>query len=188
MAQIADKLDLSQSTVRYHLKRLEIPSRSISAAITGLNLLKGKKPFVLKGNLSAWERQLKVAGTMLYWGEGAKTGGTVKFTNSDHEMIRIFLVFLRHVCGIHEPRLKAIVHAYEDQDRVQLEKFWSATTGIPRGRFYTTYVHVGRPGSYKKKSIYGTLALNYSDKLLLDTILGWIKDYTEGLNRQRLPE
>ena len=114
---------------------------------------------------------------MLYWGEGAKTGGTVKFANSDPLMIKVFLRFLREVCGIVENRLKVLIHMYPDHDEKFLKKFWSTTCKIPYSRFYRSFIHAGLKGTYKNKSHYGTLSVNYSDKKLLLQILLWGRKY-----------
>lgn len=176
--QISQKLNIPVSTINYHLSKSNIEKRSISEAITAINTTKfGKKSFVLRENLSQNEEELKIAGIMLYWGEGAKSGSTVKFTNSDPFMIQVFLNFLRKICGIHEERLKAILHLYPDQNKFSLLKYWSKTTKIPLERFYKTNIHKGKIGTYKTKSSYGTICINYSDKRLLQSILTWIEQF-----------
>lgn len=176
--QIAESLKLSNSVVHYWLKKQDIKKRTISEAITNINITKfNKKPFSLKDNFSKIDSELKIAGTMLYWGEGAKTGSTVKFANSDPEMIVLFLNFLRKICGISEKRLRVLIHMYPDHDEKKLKNFWSKTTGVSLSRFYKSYIHQGRVGTYKTKSKYGTLAVNYSDKRLLKILLEWIEQY-----------
>jgi len=181
--QIAERLEVSDSSVRYWLKKRNIKKRSISEAITNLYLTKfGKKPFQLKKSISGYDNELKISGVMLYWGEGAKTGGTIKFVNSDPKMIKLFLNFLRKICGIHEERLKALIHMYPDHNENGLKEFWSHLTNIPLERFYKSHIHKGRAGTYKNKSQYGTIAINYSDKKLLDTLLLWMKQYCKRLS------
>ena len=177
MMQIAERLDLSVSGIKYYLDKLGIKRRSISDAVTNIYRTKfKKKPFLLKRNLSQKDKELKIAGIMLYWGEGAKSGNVVKFTNSDPEMIKLFLKFMRNICGISESRLKALVHLYTDQDHDFVEKYWSSITKIPREHFYKSYIHPGKIGTYKNKSPLGTFVLNYSDKRLLRLILSWIQE------------
>lgn len=178
MAQIADKLKLSPSTIRYWLDKNGVKRRSVSEAIDKWYLTKfNKKPFRLKTHLSANDKNLKTAGIMLYWGEGGKSGNVVKFTNSDPAMIRVFLKFLRDICGIDENRLKALLHIYPDLNEKELLPLWMEKTRIPKERFYKTYLHEGKPGTYKNKSKYGTLTINYPDKRLLEIILEWIDYY-----------
>jgi transposase-like protein len=178
MTQIAQQLSCSVSVVRYWLGKNNIDRRSISEAINNLYATKFHKvPFQLKKSLSADDEALKIAGVMLYWGEGAKTGNAVKFANSDPEMIVVFINFLVRICGISQDRMKVLVHMYPDHNESELKEFWSRTTRIPTTQFYKTYIHVGRKGTYKRKSPYGTLAISYSDKKLLDILLSWIEQY-----------
>jgi hypothetical protein len=181
--QISGKLKISDSVVRYWLTKQNIKKRTISEAITNVNITKfNKKPFKLKNNFSKLDNELKIAGVMLYWGEGAKTGGTIKFANSDPEMIKIFLNFLRKICGIYEERLKVLIHMYPDHNENELKNFWSRTTSVSLSRFYKSHIHHGKIGTYKTKSKYGTLAINYSDKKLLKILLGWIEQYKKILS------
>lgn len=180
--QIAEKLAVSSSTVCYWLRKKNVEKRSISEAVTDLYLTKfNKKPFELKKVVSKFDNELKASGVMLYWGEGAKTGNTVKFANSDPEMIKVFLNFLRRICGIHEDRLKALMHIYPDQNENELKAFWSKIASIPINRFYRSHVHEGKIGTYKNKSHWGTIAINYPDKKLLKVLLSWIDQYKKEL-------
>lgn len=175
MQQIAEELKVSSSGVRHHLIKHGVARRSLSEAIFSLNTTKfGKEPFHLKSNLTASDKELLIAGTMLYWGEGTKGRGTVNFVNSNPEMIVIFLKFLRKICGISESRLKALIHLYPDHNEEDLINFWSKVTEIHQTRFYRSFVHEGRVGTYKRRSEYGTLSISYADKKLLTTILAWI--------------
>jgi len=178
MVQIAERLNISPSSVRYCLDKGDIQRRDIGEAINSWYFTKlNKKPFQLKLKLSFNDQKLKIAGIMLYWGEGSKTGNTVKFSNSDPDMTRIFLLFLRNICGIREERLKALIHVYPDLNEKKLKLFWSKVTNIPIKNFYKSHVHKGKKGTYKNKTRYGTLAISYSDKRLLQTILNWISAY-----------
>lgn len=180
VGQIAKKFNIPVSTITYYLDKNNIKRRSRSEAVTRWYITEfGKKPFVLKKNLSTKEKALKLAGVMLYWAEGAKGGASVKFVNSDPAMVKIFLDFLRSVCCIHEERLKLLIHRYPDQNEEALRTFWSKITGVSEGNFYRSYVHVGKVGTYKNKSLYGTIAVNYSDKKLLEVINNWIAEYKQ---------
>lgn len=175
---VSTKLNLPESTVVYYLKKHGIQRRTRSEAINHLYVTRfGKKPYKLKQSLSPKDQKLKTAAIMLYWGEGTKGRDTVCFTNSNPEMIRIFLLFLREICGVSEERLRALVHAYPDHDLNYLENFWSKTTGIVPENFNRAYLHIGKKGTYKNKSQYGTISISYSDKKLLDQILFWIEEF-----------
>ena len=63
------------------------------------------------GSLS--ERDLLVAGTALYAGEGSKSDGKVKFANSDARMVALFCAWLRRFFSIDESRLRLTVYLHE---------------------------------------------------------------------------
>jgi hypothetical protein len=176
--QISENTNLAASKVRYVLGKFNIEKRNISEAIRYLNITKFKKEkFSIKNNLNSCEEKLKIAGVMLYWGEGTKNGNTVAFSNSDPEMISFFLKFLRKVCNISEKRIRALLHVYENQDESKLKKYWAKKTGIPSDQFSKSFVHKKKAGSYRKNSDFGTISLRYSDKELLKIINNWTKEY-----------
>lgn len=180
MTQISERTFISPSKVRRILDANGIQRRSISDAITNLFITKFKKvQFQLKKNLSPEENDLKITGVMLYWGEGAKSSGSVNFSNSNPEMVKVFLLFLRKICGVDENRIKILIHIYPDQDYDFLERFWIETTHIGRKNFYHPHTHLGKVGSYKNKSLYGTASISYCDTKLLKVILGWIAEYKD---------
>jgi hypothetical protein len=178
--QIAEKLQVSPSKAIYVLAKNKIKKRKIGEAIRFLNITKfNKSVFKIKENLNKDEEKLKIAGVMLYWGEGTKSGGTVTFSNSDPVMIELFIKFLRKICGIAEDRLRVLLHIYIDQNEKELKSFWSKITDISESQFSKSFVHKKKGGNYKKISQYGTISLRYSDKQLLTIINGWIKDYSK---------
>ncbi len=180
MAQVGAKFNVSPSAVVYYLKKNKISRRSRSDAVTQWHIKKyHKKPVTVKEIFSKKEEALRLAGVMLYWAEGCKGWGTVKFVNSDPSMIKLFLCFLREICGVWENRLKLLIHMYPDHDENKLIDFWSNITKVPKKNFYKSFVHTKQKGTYKKKSLYGTITINYSDKKLLDKINLWISEYKE---------
>lgn len=182
MVQVAAKFGISPSAVVYYLNKNKVSRRSRSDAVTQWHIKKyRKKPVIIKEVFSKEEEALRLAGVMLYWAEGCKGWGTVKFVNSDPSMIKLFLSFLREVCGIWEDRLKLLIHMYPDHNENKLIDFWSRVTKVPKQNFYKSFIHIKKRGTYKKKSLYGTITINYSDKKLLDKINFWISEYKEEL-------
>lgn len=177
-SQISDHLKLSCAKIRYSLEKQSIPRRNHSEASRMLHVTKfGKKQCNIKDNLSSEEENLRIAGIMLYWGEGTKSGNSVVFSNSDPDMLKLFLKFLRVICGVEEKRLRVLLHLYSDQIETDLKTFWSKITGIPLQQFSKTFIHERKKGTYKKISKYGTVSLRYSDKELLKKINNWLLDY-----------
>jgi len=177
--QIADLLSITSAKVRRQLDKEHVKRRNRSEAIKYLNLTKFKKEqFVLKNKLNIKDEKLKIAGVMIYWGEGTKQGNTVTLSNSNPKIILLFLKFLRNICGISDKRLRALIHRYPDQNEKNLLDYWSSITGIPKTQFCKSFLHnkVSR-GTYKSLAEHGTLSLRYSDKSLLEMINIWIDEY-----------
>lgn len=178
--QIAKKYSVSTNQIRRILDAHNVPRRSISEAVRYHHITKfNKRPFKLRQTLTQGERALRTAGTMLYWGEGAKRNGAVALTNSDPLMIMLFLRFLRDICGVNETRLRITLHYYTDLDPEILIPFWSRVTGVPRSQFHKPFLHSNTRGTYGTKSAYGTVCVQYSDSALLKVILGWIVEEQE---------
>lgn len=59
--------------------------------------------------LAAQEEPLHVTGCMLYWAEGSKRRNDVEFTNSDPDMMRTFVKFLRRCYGVAQDDLRLTV-------------------------------------------------------------------------------
>ena len=71
---------------------------------------------------------------MLYWAEGSKTRNVVALTNSDPEMLRAFLSFLRGPGGVQDERIALAVncHLNNGLSLAEIEAWWLATLGLPR--------------------------------------------------------
>ncbi len=176
--QIAGIKDISWRQIEKILTSNEVQKRSISEAITSHHITKfGLKEFSLKEDLTIKDQQLKIAGIMLYAGEGSKTGNVVALSNSNPKIIKLFLYFLRNVCGIAENRLRVTIHYYDDLNPDELITFWSTQTSVPKSQFHKPFLHITTKGTYRSKSHYGTVTVQYSDKKLLKIILNWIEDY-----------
>jgi|SRR3989344_7224894 len=175
--QLAKLFSISPNRVRRILDQHQVQRRSISDAITNLNITKfNKRPFVAKTELNANEQMLKWAGVMLYWGEGTKKGASVALSNSDPLMVLVFVAFLRSICGVDEKRMRIGLHYYQDHNPDTLVAYWSKLTGVPKSQFDRPFLHNAGKGSYKLKSKYGTVAVRYSDTKLLTLIINWIVD------------
>lgn len=60
---------------------------------------------------------LHAKGCMLYWAEGTKKRNSVLFTNSDADMLELFLQFLRHCYGVLEERVAFSVNCFAPDAR-----------------------------------------------------------------------
>lgn len=119
---------------------------------------------------------LKTIGLMLYAGEGAKTGKTVDFINSDPLFVKAFVSYLRECCQIDENRLKFYLYCFEDQDTSQLIDFWCTHLDLKPIQFTKPYIRSVRTNRNKRIATYGVLHARYSDKKLLLSILNQINN------------
>jgi len=138
---------------------------------------KYKPQFRIREGLNEKERELKIAGIMLYWAEGTLRGNTVDFVNSNPDMVKIFLKFLREICGIEEKRLRLYLYAYSHLDLNSTMDYWKKVTGIPINQFTKPYIREGNPNLSNRKLPYGLVHIRYNDKRLLGIISNWIEDY-----------
>lgn len=167
--EVATRLNLSVKQVYDSLRRQGIPRKSL---LEQNRIRFEKKPlsFSFKERLSFRERELLVAGIMLYYGEGAKTGCTVDFANSDPVLLKLFLKFLRNICGINEKKLRFYLYCFSDQKSSSLIRFWCSQLGVERGQFTKPYVR-STSNKGKRTMVSGVLHIRYSDKRLLEKIL-----------------
>lgn len=184
--EIGKIINRNESTVYKFMKRNSLPRRTFREA----NEIKfNKKPltYLVKQNLSPEEEKLKIAGIMLYWAEGTKININkkrliVEFTNSDSKMIKLFLKFLREICGVDEKRLRVYLYCYANQNIEELKRYWYEITKIPFAQFTKPYVREDFILEKSEKMKYGLVHIRYSDKKLLLQIEKWVKQYLEEYN------
>jgi hypothetical protein len=116
-----------------------------------------------------------VAGVALYAGEGGKTDRSVRFPNSDPEMVRFFCAWLRRFFTIDESRLRCRVYLHEGLDLEATEAFWSELTEIPRTQFGKAYRAVPDPSIRRNKHEHGCLYVNYSCSRTHREIMGLVR-------------
>lgn len=177
-SQVAKALKVSLDSVYAFMRRHQLPRRLASESN---KLIYDRTPtsYTLKSSLNKEEEKLKNIGITLYWGEGfkAKSANLVDFANSDAHMIKVFLRFLREVCGIKEERLRIYLYRYSNQKPLDLIKFWSKICQVNPRQFSRPYVRQDYLESKKARMPHGMVHVRYGDKKLLKQILEWIEDY-----------
>lgn len=106
MAEIAVHLGCSVNKVVYWMDRYGIARRHWDEASYVKHNPDGD-PFVIKEPETDEERELFHLGIGLYIGEGTKSKQRVILSNSDPQVIRTFLRFLREICRVEEKRIFA---------------------------------------------------------------------------------
>ena len=182
--EIGKRLGVTKDAVYYFMKRNGLHRRTFVDQ-NFVRFDKKKPSFKPKEKLTFKERELRIAGIMLYWAEGFKSrkADIVDFANSDPNMILVFLKFLREICGVNEAKLRIYLYCYSNQDVQILIRFWSKTTSIPEEQFTKPYVRKDFDVKKIGKMRYGLIHIRYSDKKLLQLLLGWIQGYINNMRR-----
>jgi|WetSurMetagenome_2_1015567.scaffolds.fasta_scaffold58930_3 hypothetical protein len=100
--------------------------------------------------------------SILYWAEGSKHCSLVSFTNSDPEMISIFLKLFRSAFELDESKFRCLVHIHEYHNDEEEKLYWSNITAIPVSQFNKSY-HKPHTGKRKKLDYHGTISIRYYD-------------------------
>lgn len=136
MPEIAAALGVSRSSVSLWTRDVPFvadPARPLPAK-RGPNRLERAKAAEIAataaegvariGRLS--DRDLLIAGTVLYAGGGAKADGRVKLANSDPRMVELHCRWLRRFFAIDETRLRVHLYLHEGLDLDEAVSFWVA--------------------------------------------------------------
>ena len=78
----------------------------------------------------------------LYWAEGAKVD--FNLTNTDPDLIRVFIKCLKDVIGISNDKLRLNIRIYEDMDSESCISFWLSLTGLARNNLSSVNVLMGK--------------------------------------------
>jgi hypothetical protein len=141
--------------------------------------------FKIRTSLGNGLRLLKNVALMLYWCEGtgdSRTGKknvTLAFTNTDVEMLSIWLKFLLEICGLAPRKIKVRLYLHKNQNGAKLKRYWSKVLNVSLSQFenvsYTNKVST-------RKDYKGTVKIRVHNlKLYL-----LVKDWIEGLKRKIL--
>ena len=96
---------------------------------------------------------LFVAGTTMYWAEGAKTRNFVDLANSDPKALRLFIRWARRYLGVDEFQLSLHLHAGNDERAAK--DHWRRALDLPDAGFGKTYTKQTRPGHRNNRLVYG---------------------------------
>ncbi len=119
------------------------------------------------------KNSLMIAGLVAYLCEGTKLRKdkrykntfhyVIEFTNSDPNLIKIFINFMRQELNIDETKLRCQIAVYDGFKVKKTEKFWSRITKIPSNNFNKTIIF--NPKILANKiNLLGTCKVRYHDK------------------------
>ena len=196
--QITAILNVSKGSVSAWVRDIVIPALSLSnienrrrlgwehSRMARLSNI-ARKNFELDGKskreISLFsKRDLWIAGIMFYAREGYKTervsGQRVELTNSNPDILRIFINFLVKICLVSTQKIKIRLMLYEDIDVKEAQKYWSEQLCIPQIQFRKPFIkqsYKNIPFRHLRRSKYGTAHVNVYDVVVYRRIVGWIR-------------
>ncbi len=127
------------------------------------------------------KEELKLYCALLYWCEGTKgERETVQFTNSDAELIKLFLTLLRKSFVIKEQKFRVALHLHSYHNEKKQNFFWSQLTKIPQSQFRKTY---WKPNTKKriKDNYPGCIKIIYHDINIARELKAIFKEFARGM-------
>jgi transcriptional regulator with XRE-family HTH domain len=125
------------------------------------------------GRLS--EREFLLFGVALYLGEGFKGDGLVGLANTDPDILRAFVAWLRHFFSIDETRLRVRLYLHTGLDLEAAERFWSELLRIPLAQFRKPYRAVTDSTRRSAKHRMGCPAVTYSCSHTHRRVMGLVR-------------
>ena len=140
------------------------------------------------GKLS--KRELWLIGIALYWAEGSKEkesrpGSGIIFSNSDSEMVVLFLKWLFEIIGITRTQIHCEIYLHDSYKKEvpRFQKYWAEKTNLPLSYFNTVYFKRNKIKIMRRNigDLYnGQLRVKvYRSSSLNRQITGWVR----GINK-----
>ncbi len=175
---ISEIFGISTRRVRDILITSGIKRRSASEA-QYLKANPAGDPFKILQKLTPEEEHLKAMALGLYLTEGnLKQQHSVRFSNSNPGIVKIFTKFLKVICGVPADKIKVSLIVYPDIDIEKAKEYWANFLDLPLTTFSKTTVLEKRNGSLKKHSEVGTATVYVHNSKLLGIIKDWVKEYS----------
>jgi len=127
-------------------------------------------------------RELFIAGLLLYWGEGTKNPqNSPSISNSDPSVINFFMQWLDESLNIPKEKIKIYLHLYNDMDINKELKYWSEELKVPLNQFRRPYIKKTSSNRINHKGGFGhgTCNLIFGNVSLAEKILMSIKAISE---------
>jgi hypothetical protein len=128
-----------------------------------------------------------VGGCMLYWAEGAKRRNTVCLTNSDADLVDVFVRFLREHYGVTDDRLTLSINCFLENGLIlaEIERWCLQRLQLPGYCLRTPAVNRASSASKRMKGNilpYGTARVSVHSTFIVQSIYGAIQEYA-GIDR-----
>jgi len=193
MKQIAARLGVSPSSVhnwtadirltRELAARIADEAQALRAATWRERNRAKRRAYQEEGRQRARRGEpLHQAGCMLYWAEGSKARNEVTFANSDVNMLRLFVTFLRGCFGVEDSRISIRLNVYTSNrlSISDIERYWLEALELPQTclrRHILNHYPTSTSGRKRNKLPYGVCCIKVFDTRLVQHIYGAIQEY-----------
>jgi transcriptional regulator with XRE-family HTH domain len=197
LKEISEKLKVSKSVVSFWVKdiqlskdqknRLKIKSIKFGNTFSRDKFKKIRIEYQEEGEKKAKEKNwLHISGCMLYWAEGAKKKNSVIFVNSDIDMVKLFVNFLKTFFKLDNSKFIIQIYCYDGNgiSIKNIEKYWVYNLNLLGCTLKKSYVKHA-PNIYAKrgKLDYGTCRLIVYSTKIVQHIYGALQQYA-GFTKQ----
>jgi len=198
--QVAKILGVSKSSASLWCRDVELTQNQIeklhrnmvrgsyAGRIKGAHMQKERKEekieYYLKSGLrdinKLNDRELFITGLGLYWGEGNKKTGGVRFCNSDPSIIKFIMKWFTQALQINTQRFSLYINInrIHKKREKEVKTFWINLTGLPTEQFRKViFIKSKNKKVYENfNNHYGTLDMRVlKSTYLLYQIRGWLK-------------
>lgn len=170
MMEIAERLGVTHATIYYWFKKYKIKRRSWRDS-SYIKQNPNGDPFKIKKGLNKEEKGLLMCGLMLYCGEGNRNNKhATQLANLDHRILKVFIGFLRKICGVNENKISLNVQLYKKFDRDEALEYWSKTLLIPKPQI-VIYPHKDKRSKFiEQRSKFGIARIQFNNYKLKNWI------------------
>jgi hypothetical protein len=196
--EIAALLAVSRGSVSIWVRDIELSPKQLAAlaarnpALNGQRVgqqVRAARALAQRQSYQAQGRELArkeglefAAGCMLFWAEGSRSRNSVRFTNSDPEMMAFFMCFLRRYFAVTDDMVAVWCNLFADHiaDQERIEQFWLDTLALPRSSLGKSTVNVysrHSKGLRRNKLPYGTCRITVSRTRIVQALYGAIQEF-----------
>jgi hypothetical protein len=191
--EIASLLEVSKSSVSVWVRDITLNSKqqsdllkrgkfdkdNIGSQVNEKRYRELRLSYQMEGRIKAQEGStLHMAGCMLYWAEGSKNRNRLEFVNSDPNMIKMFIQFLREELGVADVSIKVNIHCHQEDpsEQERIGNFWLNLLVLPHSALKNVYIKVGSD-SRNNRLQNGVCNLRVESTKYTQHIFGAIQEY-----------
>lgn len=187
--EISNRICVSKSSVSVWVRNIVLTKEQIEKLKPGgknVHFFMGKrKKYQDQGREKAKEKDIEHAiGCMLYWGEGTKARNTLSFTNSDINVHKTFVGFLRKYFNVNNGEIGIHVNCYLDHGVSinEIYNYWIDSLDLNGCKYYKATIRDPSKSSFhsgrkKSKLKYGVMKLSVGNTKIIQQIYGSIQEY-----------